>query len=137
MKFISEKGFNFFCNNNYLFFIDRDKQHKDKFYKTDLDKLFEITQDEYAENKFSNCWLTLQSPYTECIKLDSGEFLTCIFHDSFIFRHDQDGNKIKEYNIGRFDTGFDTIYSIALDKNGFLWIAQPSSHYVGQFSLDT
>lgn len=137
MKLISKKAFGFYCNSDFLLFIDRDEQDHDKFFKTNLDKIFEITEDEYVENKFGKCWRTLESPYTECIKLDSGEYLTCIFYDSTIFRHDKNGNKIKEYNIGHFNTGFDTTYSIALDKNGFLWIAQPTSHYVGQFSLDT
>ena len=137
MKLISKKGFDFFCSNDFVFFIDRDENDKDKFFKTDLNKLLEISIDEYTNIKFGKSWRTIDSAYTECIHLDNGEYLTCIFHNSTIIRHDIDGNKIKEYNIGHFQTGFDTTYSIALDKNGNLWIAQPTSHFVGQFSLDT
>ncbi len=137
MKLISKKGFDFFCSGDFMFFIDRDEKNNDKFFKTDLDIFSEIGKDEYTNIKFGKAWRTLESAYTECIQLNNGEYLTCIFHDSTIIRHDIDGNKIKEYNIGHFQTGFDITYSIALDKNGNLWIAQPTSHYIGQFSLDT
>jgi len=137
MKLISKKGFDFFCSDDFVFFIDRDENDRDKFFKTDLDKLSEITIDEYTNIKFGKSWRTLESAYTECIHLDNGECLTCIFDESTIIRHDIDGNKIKKYNIGQFNNGFDSIYSISLDRNGNLWIVQPTSHYIGQFSLDT
>jgi hypothetical protein len=73
----------------------------------------------------------------ECIKLNNGEYISCLFQDSQIYLHDKNGNIIKEYNIGHFNTGFDQIYSIALDKNNNLWVVEPSDHYVGEFSLDT
>ena len=137
MKLISKKGFDLFCNADFVFFIDRDENYKDIFFKTDLDSTFEISKDEYTNTKFGKTWQTLKSVYTECIKLVNGEYLTCIFHDSIILHHDIDGNKIKKYKIGHFETGFDMTYSIAVDKNQNLWIAQPTSHYGGQFSLDT
>ncbi len=116
MKLISKKGFNFFCSDNFLFFIDRNEKEEDVFFKTDLDKFSEISKEEYTKIKFGKVWRILESAYTECIQLDSGGYLTCIFHDSKIIRHDNEGNKIKEYSIGQFETGFDTIYSIALEK---------------------
>ncbi len=137
MKLISKKGFDFFCSDNFVFFIDRDENDKDKFFKTDLDKLSEISIEEYTNIKFGKSWRSLDSAYTECIHLDNGEYLTCIFDESIIFHHDIDGNKIKKYNIGQFNNGFDNIYGITLDRNGKLWIVQPTSHYIGQFSLDT
>lgn len=137
MKLISKGGFSFFCSNDFIFFIDRDESNTDRFFKTNLDILLEIGKDEYTKIKFGKTWHILESTYTECIQLNNGEYLTCIFHDSTITRHDINGNKIKEYNIGHFQTGFDTTYSISIDKNENLWIAQPTSHYIGQFSLDT
>ena len=137
MKLISKKGFDFFCNTDFVFFIDRDENYQDVFFKTDLKNVIEISKNEYANIKFGKTWKTLESTYTECIQLANGEYLTCIFFDSIIIRHDTEGKKIKEYNIGHFETGFDTTYSIAIDKNENLWIAQPTSHYVGQFSIDT
>jgi len=136
MKLISKKGFDFVCKEDYIFFIERDENHEDKFFKTDLNKLFEISKDEYTTIKFGKTWSTLESVYTECVQLANGEYLTCIFHDSTIIHHDIHGNKIQNYNIGHFDTGFDITYSIDLDKNGNLWIAQPTSHFVGLFSLE-
>ena len=137
MRLISKNGFDFICDGDFIFFIERAENHNIRFFKTDLDKLLEIGLDEYTNIKFGKSWGTTQSPYNECIKLGNGEYLTSSFYDSTIYRHSNDGNKIKEYNIGHFETGFDTTESIALDKNGNLWIAQPPSHYVGQFSLDT
>jgi hypothetical protein len=137
MKLISKTGFGFFCDDNFIFFIGRDEKNQDKFFKTDLDNLSEISKEEYMKIKFGKTWLKVESAYTECIQLDNSEYLTCIFRDSAINHHDMDGNKIKEYDIGHFGTGFDITYSIALDKNENLWIAQPMSHYVGQFALET
>lgn len=137
MKLISKKGFDFFCSKDFVFFIDRDENYNDKFFKTDLDKFSEISKEEYTTLKFGKSSMTLKSAYTECIHLENGEYLTCIFDESIIYHHDIDGNKIKRYSIGQFNNGFDNIYSITLDRNGKLWIVQPTSHFIGQFSLDT
>ncbi|MEP6951649.1 MAG: hypothetical protein ABI863_20320 [Ginsengibacter sp.] len=136
MKLISQKGFDFICGKDYIFFIARTGSGKDEFFKTDLEKVLEISHSEYADIKFSKAGRAVNSPYTECIRLDNGEYLTCLFSETKIFKHDRKGNKIKELSIGKYTTGFDIIYSIALDKNGKLWIAQPMSHYVGQFDLE-
>lgn len=138
MKLISDGAFSVFCTDDLVYFIKRKPEnHHDEFYKTDLNELEKIDLEEYAHIKFGNAWKTIHSPYTECIKLKNGQFITCHFEASIIYLHDQSGKKINEFNIGRFDNGFDTIYSIALDKDNALWIAQPTSHYVGQFSLET
>ena len=138
MKLISDGAFSIYCTYDLMYFIRRNPDnHHDEFYKTDLNGLEKIDIDEYAQAKFGNAWKTIHSAYTECIKLESGQSITCHFEASIIYLHDQNGKKIKEFNIGRFDNGFDTIYSIALDKSNALWITQPTSHYVGQFSLET
>jgi len=137
MKLISKTGFHFFCSGNFMFFIDRDKKDQDIFFKTNLNAFAEISKDEYMRNKFGETCKTIESAYTECIHLANGEYLTCIVPGSTIIHYSNNGKKIKEYGIGHFETGFDLTYSISLDKNGKLWIAQPMSHYVGQFELDT
>lgn len=138
MKLISDGAFSIYCTEDLIFFIRRNPEnHHDEFYKTDLTSLIRIELEEYAINKFGNSWKTIHSVYTNCIKLSDGQFITCHFEASIIYLHDQNGKKIKEFNIGRLDNGFDTIYSIALDNNKRLWLTQPTSHYVGQFSLET
>ncbi|MDF3077071.1 MAG: hypothetical protein K0S09_960 [Sphingobacteriaceae bacterium] len=138
MKLISDGAFSVYCTDGLIYFIRKNPDnHHDEFYKTDLNGLEKIDLEEYAEAKFGNAWKKIDSPYAECIKLNNGQFITCHFEASIIYLHDQSGKKIKQFNIGRFDNGFDAIYSIALDKDNALWIAQPTSHYVGQFSLET
>jgi hypothetical protein len=138
MKLISDGAFSVFCTDDLVYFIRRNPEnHHDEFYKTDLHELEKIDLDEYAQTKFGNAWKTIHSAYAECIKLKNGQLITCHFEASIIYLHDQSGKKINELNIGRFDNGFDTIYSIALDKDNALWIAQPTLHYIGRFSLET
>ncbi len=121
-----------------MYFIRRNPEnYQDEFYKTDLSAIYRIELEEYMLAKFGNAWKTIKSPYTNCIKLSDGKFITCHFETSILYLHDQDGKKIKEFNIGQFNNGFDTIYSIALDENKLLWLTQPSSHYIGKFSLET
>ena len=138
MKLISDGAFSVYCTDNLIYFIRKNPEnHHDEFYKSDLNGLEMIEVEEYTHAKFGNAWKTVHSAYTECIKLKDGQFITCHFQASIIYLHDQSGKKIKEFNIGRLDNGFDTTYSIALDNENRLWLTQPTSHYVGQFSLET
>jgi hypothetical protein len=125
-------------DSSYVYFIGRDQaNHHNRFYKTDLYCTVEVSIDEHAEVKFGNAWKTMHSVYTECVRLDNGEYLTCHFESSVINRHNQNGKQIRTYNIAPLQTGFDTIYSITVDRNNHLWLTQPSSHYVGQYDLNT
>jgi hypothetical protein len=102
-----------------------------------LTDIVEVTSKEYTEVKFGRAWRSTHSPYNECIRFANREYLTCHFEASAIFRHDREGKKVHQYNIAPLQTGFDTIYSITIDKEEHLWITQPSSHYIGQYDLDT
>jgi hypothetical protein len=140
MKFIAGGAFSIVVNkdSSYVYFICRDKlNHHDRFYKTDLDSTLEVSIEEYAQIKFGNAWRTIHSAYTECVRLDNEEYLTCFFQSSVILRHNQDGMKIHTYGIAPIQTGFDTIYSITVDGGNNLWLTQPSCHYIGQYDLNT
>lgn len=140
MKLIAEGAFSVVADDiiDSVYYIIRDKRnHHERFFKTDLYSITEVSQEEYVGVKFGNSWKTIHSVYTECIRITNGEYLTCHFESSVIIRHNQDGKKVHTYNIASLKTGFDTIYSITLDINNHLWLTQPSSHFIGQYDLNS
>jgi hypothetical protein len=138
MNLIDETAFSIVTTPEYIYYISRDKSnHRDRFYKADLKRISEIDLSEYAEVKFRNAWRSIHSAYAECIHITGGEVITCHFESSVIYKHNSEGKKTLQYNIAPPKIGFDTIYSITMDKHGHLWLAQPSSHYIGQYDLKT
>jgi hypothetical protein len=137
VKLIKEGAFSVVVTPAHLYYICKDKHNQhDRFYKTNLVDTVEVSQEEFAEAKFGSAWKSIHSHYTECIKLANGEYLTCHFESSIVYRLNEEGKKIHQYDIAPLKTGFDSIYSITLDKLGYLWIAEPSSHYIGQYDID-
>jgi hypothetical protein len=138
MNLIAAGAFCLVVGREYIYYICKDRSnHHDRFYKTDLTDTIEVAIDEYAVLKFGNAWKAIHSPDTECIWLSDGDYLSCSFESSMVYRHNYDGTKVHTYDIAPLTTGFDTIYSITLDSNGYLWLAQPSEHVIAQYDLNT
>jgi streptogramin lyase len=138
MNLIDETAFSIVTKPEFVYYISRNKEnYHDRFYKTDLESTIEVDPQEYTEVKFGNAWRSIHSAYAECIHITGEEFLTCHFESSVIYRHNSEGKKVHHYDIAPISTGFDTIYSITIDKHDHLWLAQPSSHYIGQYDLKT
>lgn len=138
MELIAKGTFCITTDSAFLYYIKRDSHnHHERFYKTDLDLIIEVSVEDYVEGKFGHARKAIHSIYTECVRLTNGEYLTCSFESSIVYRHNREGKKIHQYNIAPLQTGFDTIYSITVDKLGHLWLAQPSSHMIAQYDLNT
>ena len=132
MHLISLEGWCIAFDSDFIYYIGNSNPKDDTYFKTDLQTTQKISGGEYLKVKCGIEKVGLV-PFAEYIKFGNGEFLYSLFSDGIIYKYDRLAKRINEYP----DIGSDTIYSITLDKNSKLWIACPTSNYIGQFSLET
>ena len=125
----------FLIENSTLFFCESlDALHSNlKYYKIeDLHNIVEISYLDFVKYKYRNAYLYVEdSSFIRAFRAND-HILTNYFQENIIREYDVEGNFVQEY----INIGFDYIYSMTVDKNDKLWIAQPTTHFIGQYSLN-
>ena len=104
-----------------------------RFFKTDLIKSLEVKEAEYNEIKYGSSVLPSHDGESVVI-LDNGNTLRCDYQLTLVREFDHNGKLIRELPS---EMTMMTIYSIAVDLDGFIWTAEPTVNRLAQFDFNT
>lgn len=129
MKLLDTGGYGIVKEENLLSFTTGEK-----FYEFNFENVIEISKNKYLVNKYGHENKYWKEPFYEVAKFKNGEFLTVFYQEGIVRHHLVSGKIINEITSIHSPLGCG-IYGMTLDTNENLWIAVPSEHYIGKFSI--
>jgi WD40 repeat protein len=104
-----------------------------RYYKIDFNVNVEVSKSEFNQAKYRADILPNEDG-EEVIFMPDGNTLRCFYQESTVRVFSPEGNVLHEVPELPIPA---SIYSIALDKNGYVWTVAPSYHHIGQYDLKT
>ena len=131
MELISKNGQGIFVKTDTLYFTTGEH-----FYQYDLNEVISISREEYLIQKYGEKNEDWKYAQYESVQLKNGNFITTFYQETKVRLHNPYGRILKELDNINAPFGMG-IYGMDVDKNGKLWIAVPTEHFVGQFDINT
>lgn len=136
-KLSTEEGaFDLVCTDDWLYYRIHCTRHLSQpyaYFKHDLVQNLEVTSQEFNRIKYRGAMPPFQDG-EEVVFLPDGQslrsYLGAVPH---LFSARGEWVRALPDSV----VAGDSIYSIALDGRGYLWTAEPTFHYVGQYDLTT
>jgi DNA-binding beta-propeller fold protein YncE len=122
-------------NNNSIYYIEREWNNIDKYFKLSNKVKQEIDSDSFYREIYGIGYKKVLAKFGfKPLSVDydaEGNIYVCFFQESLVYKLNKEGNILKIYEeMGKIDT----IYDIAIEGE-MIWCVYPTSHTIKKFAL--